>query len=110
MNLMTPTLLAQLNQLIANDEVAKFYQWKQWRFLRSRVRKKYNNECQRCKGLGKQSKSDMVHHEKSVRDYPELALSFDNCKPLCNPCHNLEHPEKFGKVKKVKKFMNEERW
>lgn len=111
MNLMTPKLLTELKKLIANNEVHKFYWWKQWKFLRARVRKRDRNECQRCKRNGDQSRAEVVHHIKEVKDYPELALDMNNCEALCKACHNIIHPEKLGKYKKQKKrFVNEERW
>lgn len=108
---MTPSLLSKLKQNLNDNEVYKFYQTKEWKFLRSQVRKRNNNECQQCKKNGKQSRADMVHHIKEVRQYPELALDSTNCEPLCNSCHNREHPEKLANYQnKIKKFQNEERW
>lgn len=110
MNLMTPSILSLLNKWIAEDKVYKFYKIKEWRTIRLIAKKRDNNECQRCKSLGNQSKADMVHHVKEVRHYPALALDVNNTESLCNACHNIEHPEKLAKHKKESKFINEERW
>jgi 5-methylcytosine-specific restriction protein A len=30
-----------------------------------------------------------VHHERKVKDHPELKLVERNCVPLCKPCHTI---------------------
>lgn len=70
-----------------------------------------NNECQRCKKLGRFLPAECVHHIKHLDKYPELALVDENLASLCNSCHNIEHPEKFEKIKQInKKPIIEERW
>ena len=44
-----------------------------------------------CRDKGKYRKADCVHHVKEVKEYPELALTFDNLMSLCNTCHNEVH-------------------
>lgn len=109
MNLMTPEILNQLRKWITDDTVKYFYWLKEWRIIRKVRRRIDNNECQRCKRIGRHSPADMVHHVKEVRHYPDLALTLANTESLCNACHNREHPEKLQKHKN-KKFDNEERW
>ena len=69
---------------------------------------------------GVKSLFGLKHHVNHVRNKPELALSRyfydernnrrENLIPLCNRCHNLEHPEKLRKNKSEGKFINVERW
>lgn len=109
MNLMTPELLEWVRELLETDNIKQFYWSKPWRILRKVRRQVDNNECQRCKRAGRHSPSEMVHHKKEVRYYPELALTLANVECLCNSCHNKEHPEKLGSLRKPR-FENEERW
>lgn len=87
----------------------KFYQSPEWRAKRKEIFRRDNNECQRCKRLGKFSPADCVHHIKHLKDYPMLALDNDNLESLCSPCHNTEHPEKLNRGE-PQRFINEERW
>lgn len=96
MDLMTPSLLRQLNQLIKDDEVQKFYKWKEYRIIRAKARQRDNNECQMCKADGKQGSYGACHHVKEVRDHPELALTLSNVTIVCKFHHNVLHPEKLN--------------
>ena len=51
--------------------------------LRALVLERDNFECVDCKS----SIALEVHHEKPVRDFPELEFDIDNCKTLCRSCH-----------------------
>ena len=75
----------------------KFYKSRPWRKKRREILKRDNDECQRCKSLGGYSKAVVVHHIKHLKDRPDLALVDDNLVSLCEPCHNIEHPEKLKK-------------
>ena len=82
---------------------------------------KHHNECYRCRQQGKITKADTVHHVLHVKDHPQYALSeyvtlegnrVLNLIPLCNACHQIEHPEKTEKAlhKRKKKEVNKEMW
>lgn len=124
-------LAEYINNLIAKDELWKFYKSKEWKQLRDSILNEYHNECAICKkrgivtryDIGKDGKKTLiktVHHVKHVRKHPELALSRyyyecgerkENLLPVCKKCHNELHPEK-GRKKNNRqdKFINEERW
>lgn len=105
MNLMTPKLLRELQKLIAEDNIIKFYKWKEYIVIRTAAKKRDNNECQLCKAQGKHSTYGACHHIQEVKDYPELALSLKNVQIVCKMHHNQLHPEKFNNIKP---FTNEE--
>lgn len=109
MNLMTPERLAQLNELIVNDNVGKFYRLQPWQTLRRFVLKRDHYECQDCRRRGLHTRANTVHHIKHVRDDPSDALQSTNTEAICKACHNREHPEKLARFIK-RKFTNEERW
>lgn len=106
-------------ELIARDEVEKFYFTENWKELREDVLEELHNECQECLKKGKYTKADCVHHVNEVKVRPDLALSkyyIDqhgqkqrNLLPLCNTCHNIIH-DKLGKYIHQNKFTNKERW
>lgn len=123
-------LVGYINKLIEKDELWRFYKSKEWITLRDNVLMEQHNECQKCKdrgiikrydtdSKGKKKLITTVHHERHVRDYPELALSkyyIDEngikrrqLNTICKACHNNEHPEKQIR-NKSEKFVNEERW
>lgn len=109
-----------IKELIAKDELHRFYQCRAWRRLAAAIMKENNYECQYCKQKGIHTAARSVHHVRYVRDYPRLALSktyesegktYNNLIPLCEDCHNKVHGK--GTVTdtgKKKRFMNEERW
>ncbi|MGL9969375.1 HNH endonuclease [Enterococcus sp. DIV1420a] len=89
---------------IDENKLVKFYQTKTWLKVRKIVINMNGGKCAQCG-----NKAHMVHHLKKVKEFPSLALLLSNLEPLCNSCHNKEHPEKLSAFKK-KKFKNEERW
>ena len=117
-------LVKWIQELIAEDKLYKFYKSRQWLELRTRVLEEHHYECVKCRARGKITKAQTVHHINHVKDKPGLALSEHytdesgnkkrNLVPLCNACHNAEHPEKQYKAyftnKKKKNNEPEERW
>jgi len=63
------------------------YDWR-WQKLR-KMYLKHNPLCERCRGLGRVTLADTVHHKKPVEDYPELRLDWDNLESLCRDCHEI---------------------
>lgn len=107
-----------IKQLIKENKLYKFYKWHEWRELSEELIKENNYECQFCKKKGIRVSARSVHHVRHVRKYPRLAMSrtytqngmvYQNLIPLCEACHNKQHPEKHINTKK-KHFTNEERW
>lgn len=107
-----------------NKEIVKIYKNPKWyNGTRLEQLKADRYECQRCKHRGKYSnltgiikytRATLVHHDFRVEQYPEYAYQrFVNGKrntySLCNGCHEIEHEEERGFIKKPKPF-NEERW
>jgi 5-methylcytosine-specific restriction protein A len=78
-----------------NEFEHEFYVSPEWRAARARKLQK-DPLCEDCLADDRVTAATMVHHEKSVRDFPELALVESNLHSLCDPCHNKKHPEKGG--------------
>lgn len=118
----TKELVTWINELIIEDKIYKFYKSKYFRRLRKEVLREQHFECQRCKEKGKltivkdsKKKSGVVHHNKEVREHPELALSKHYIDEqgnkqkqlivLCNECHEIVH-NRFA----ISEPLNIERW
>ena len=109
-----------IRELIRADRIIVFYKTDDWLELKEEVLQDHHYECQGCLKNGKYKRADVVHHVNHVRTHPHLALSKyytdskgekqKNLLPLCNACHGLEHPEKFGNQQGKEKFTNVERW
>lgn len=116
----TQILVDWINELMAEDKMYKFYKSRAWIELREQVMLEHHHECYKCRAKGKITKADMVHHVNHVTDRPDLALTqytiddegnkVANLIPLCNACHNLEHPEKSFKARNKNKPTTDERW
>lgn len=114
------SLVSYINKLIAENRLEEFYWTDDWKEQRQEVLEELHFECQECLKFGKYTRADCVHHVNEVRHRPELALSkyyIDRngikkrqLVPLCNSCHNKEHPEKGLKKGKKERFTNEELW
>lgn len=93
--------LAQwIRELIAENRLYRFYKCDEWMDLREMVLFENNYECEDCRARGRYQKAYMVHHEREVRDYPELALSrtyrdadgeHKQLWALCYECHEKRH-------------------
>lgn len=79
-----------------------FYLSSAWEKCRAFVLVRDNHLCQPCLRRDKLTPATVVHHIKSLDEYPELALDPDNLESCCGTCHNKAHPEK-GKKKPEKK-------
>nr|DAM20930.1 MAG TPA: HNH endonuclease [Caudoviricetes sp.] len=120
MNMTEDQLEAWIKQLIAKKQLTKFYKWTEWRKLSAEIMKENNYECQYCKRKGIHTPARSVHHVQWVRKHPRLAMSrtytyngetFKNLIPLCESCHNEQHPDKRVPTDHKKDhFVNEERW
>lgn len=108
-----------VRQLIREGNVAKFYQSKEWKDLRTEVLEEHFYECQECLKKGIYTRATCVHHVNELKDRPDLAVSkyyvdhrgekHIQLLPLCNTCHNLIH-DKLKSFVDGKKFSNRERW
>lgn len=113
-------LEAWIRQLIKENKLEKFYKWREWRELSEQIKKENKFECQLCKKRGIHTPARSVHHVQWVRKHPRLAMSrtytyngkeYVNLIPLCEACHNEQHPDKRVKTEfKKEHFVNEERW
>jgi hypothetical protein len=66
----------------------EFLQSPAWRRLRSQVLERWGHQCQRCGRTPQDGIIINVDHIKPRRDFPELALEFDNCQVLCDVCNH----------------------
>lgn len=76
------------NKYKRDPEAKKFYNTKAWEICRTNVLIKYYYLCVECFRNKLIVVYDVVHHIKSRKDYPELALVESNLIPLCHSCHN----------------------
>lgn len=77
--------------LISSGDVAPFYNTREWNDLREKKRKAEHNECERCRARFVYTRGETVHHKKYLRQFPQLAMSYDNLELLCKECHYKEH-------------------
>jgi len=78
---------------LKQKETNPFYNAPAWRACRKAILARDNYICQHCLQENKITPADVVHHIKSLEEYPELALDPENLISLCNLCHNRKHPE-----------------
>lgn len=118
-----------IRELIAKDELWRFYKSPEWIRLKEEILKENHYECRICKNSGKITRYDVgkdgekrllstVHHVQWLTKYPELALSrtyewngktYPNLIPVCKACHNKCHKEK-GYKRKQKGLWTKEKW
>ena len=77
--------------LIAKNDIHAFYISKAWLHLRDEVLREQHYECQLCKKKGLYVPATTVHHIKTVRRFPWLALTKSNLLCLCYECHYEIH-------------------
>ena len=112
----SPMRLAELIQLIAAGQEAKFYDWPEWDHIRLDVLDLDRHECQRCKNIKhRYRKAVLVHHVKHLKDRPDLALSIWDGQErqlisLCRSCHEEEHPERQWRKVMKRDYVTQERW
>ena len=110
----------EVHEGVTDDaELKRFYTSRPWRKKAAAVKKKFKYECQNCKARGRYSRATMVHHVMTARDYPALRLEeyYTDDKgerhvqllPLCDACHELEHPDRL-KQYRTKEVVSAERW
>lgn len=106
-----------VRNLIATEQLHRFYTSPEWVRLRNEVMAERRGECQWCKAKGLYVPAVVVHHIRFVRQFPALALSkvytvagkeFNNLVPLCKRCHELAHGDRLRGV--PTKPLTEERW
>ena len=64
--------------------------------MSERIKRRDKYQCKWCARYGKRRPAKVVHHLKTVEEYPELAWEPSNMVSLCIKCHNKAHPEKGG--------------
>jgi len=99
--------LGRILELIAAE---KFYLCGEWKEKRKYILERDHYECQKCRREQHLvRRATTVHHIKHLKVAPELAFDNENLESLCSECHNIEHPEKFKKYIKPKRW-DDERW
>lgn len=117
---MTQRFLRWLEDQIASGNVHRFYLTGEWKEKSGEVLDMDRHECQIHKERGRFARAELVHHEKHVKRFPELALDIyytdadgqhkRNLRSVCKWCHeNVCHPERLKKKSKPG-FTTEERW
>lgn len=117
---MTQRFLKRLKEWISSGNVHRFYLTGEWKEKSAEVLKLDRNECQIHKERGRFRRAELVHHEKHVKQFPELALDIyytdadgkrrRNLRSVCKECHEYVcHPERLKKKSK-QSFITEERW
>ena len=84
-------LMIWIPQLIARDDLHAFYISKAWLHLRAQVLQEQHHECQICKAKGLFVPATTVHHKRTVREAPWLALTKSNLLAVCDDCHYEIH-------------------
>lgn len=105
-----------VKKCISDNDIHRFYIWKPWVHVRSKVLEMDHYECQDCKAKGKYTKANTVHHCNYVKKHPDLALEIwytwrgetkRNLISLCHDCHEERHGYRKPEGKKP---LTEERW
>lgn len=112
---MTEREISYTKWCIEND-IHKFYIWQRWINVRREVLGMDKGECQACKKKKRYKKANTVHHNKHLKDFPELALDIwfewrgekkRNLVSLCRECHEEIHGYR---RRKKEEPLTEERW
>lgn len=90
-------------KLITENDIHAFYVCHAWLHLRNEALKEQHHECQICKTKGLYVPATVVHHIKTIRQAPWLALTKSNLLCLCDSCHYEIHH-------KSKPKWDDERW
>jgi len=114
---------SEIASMIIDENLAAFYNSREWRKLSKQVIRRGNGECLLCKKMGKVTEAVLTHHVNELKTRPDLAysLTYTDDKgetrpqliPLCHDCHERLHErgayfERGGKDEK--KFWQEEKW
>ena len=114
---------SEIASMIIDENLAAFYNSREWRKLSRRVIRNGNGECIECKKMGKVSQAVLTHHVNELKTRPDLAysLTYTDDKgetrpqliPHCHDCHERIHQrgaycEHGGKDEK--RFWQEEKW
>lgn len=76
------------NKYKRDQDAKRFYNSKAWEVVRTLALNRDYYLCQECMKNKSIVVYDVVHHIKSRKDYPELALTLENLISLCHACHN----------------------
>lgn len=77
-----------------DQDAKRFYNSAAWRLAREEALQRDHYTCQPCLRRGMLTPADTVHHLVPIETAPEKALDLDNLEPICQACHNKEHPER----------------
>jgi 5-methylcytosine-specific restriction protein A len=81
-------------------ESKPFYHTAAWRRARAAAMERDRGMCCDCmesfeRGVGlRPRRATLVHHIVSIDERPDLGLTLNNLRSLCEACHNKRHPEK----------------
>jgi 5-methylcytosine-specific restriction endonuclease McrA len=75
----------------------KFYDSQAWRKVR-KMKLAEQPQCEQCLADGFTVLASAVHHDKSIEEFPELALTLSNLVSICSTCHSrIEAQRRRGK-------------
>ncbi|MEG1550659.1 MAG: HNH endonuclease [Oscillospiraceae bacterium] len=90
-----------------------FYRTYTWVKFRKKVMTLKKYRCEDCWNGGilknevrKYKRATTLHHDKKLKEFPNLALTESNMIALCSDCHKKRHPEVYQKQTNFYK----ERW
>lgn len=121
---LTPESLKRwIPELIAAGKMYRFYKTPEFKTLREEIICEAHGECEDCRAKKpmKITPAVTVHHDRTVKDYPELALArywidekgrkHKQLWALCEDCHNARH-DRFGysPAPSESKLLTPERW
>ncbi|MCD8384619.1 MAG: HNH endonuclease [Clostridiales bacterium] len=121
---LTPEALRRwIPALAAEGKLYRFYKSPEFRQLRADVLRAAHWECEDCRARSPSAirPAVTVHHDRPVRQYPELALSWywvdehgqkhKQLWALCEDCHNRRHDRfGYGNGKPPEPPLTPERW
>ena len=111
-----------IRRLIYEDKLYQFYKSKEWQTLRQQILEENHYECEDCRARGIYERAYCVHHEREIKEYPELALSrtyrdkdgvHKQLWALCFQCHEKRHERAFTSGERKKSELEQrvlERW
>jgi 5-methylcytosine-specific restriction enzyme A len=76
-----------------NKERASFYSSKLWATVRNKVAIRDKQLCQLCLSQKRFKKLQLIHHIKTLEEFPELGTVESNLIGLCSACHGRVHEE-----------------
>ena len=85
-----------------HEKFDKFYQSKEWKFLRNQKWVSANGLCEMCRAKGIIREAKEIHHIEPITENWNKRLDYDNLIALCSDCHNQQHL----RISPLQKFLS----